>query len=260
MTSQNTLSRFIEYSESLTSACVNHPKIIGLVLVGSTAEIDRVDEWSDHDFFVITEAGEQENLRQDLGWLPKSSSIAFWFRETAHGLKVIYKSGQVLEFAIFDCNELRECTVNHHRLAYGNTEVEEALTIAGKRLPQIVPGDDLADFRLFLSALVIYVGRARRGEVIAAGQGIRSTAAIALLKVLTRRLPPDPRLDGLDVTRRFEFVYPYIGKLFTNALSQEPEVAAMALLRISEECLHPVWHEYPREEAQIVKKVLSWDT
>ena len=31
------------------------------------------DEWSDHDFFLISQPGEQEALRQDLSWLPRTS-------------------------------------------------------------------------------------------------------------------------------------------------------------------------------------------
>lgn len=258
MTSQNTLARFKEYSDSLTNSCVLHPKIIGLVLVGSTAETERVDQWSDHDFFVITESGEQEPLRKDLSWLPNSESIAFWFRETEHGLKVVYNSGDVLEFAIFDCDELRGCMVNHHRLAYGSEDVVQALSAAKDRLPEVVVGDDLADFRHFLSVLVIQVGRARRGELLTAGQGIRGTAATALLKVLTRRLPHDQRLDRLDVSRRFEFAHPEIGTAIADALAQQPEAAAMDLLKISEKYLAPLWGEYPHIEVQVVKDVLSW--
>ena len=98
MSSDSTLTRFEKYSESLRQSCIQNPKIIGLVLVGSTAETQRVDEWSDHDFFVITEEGEQEALRQKLTWLPNSDSIAFSFRETEHGLKVVYKSGFVISY------------------------------------------------------------------------------------------------------------------------------------------------------------------
>ncbi len=258
MPSEDTLARFIKYSESLTDSCKRNPKIIGLVLVGSTAETERVDEWSDHDFFVITESNDQEPLRQDLSWLPDSEKIAFWFRETAHGLKVVYDSGDVLEFAIFDCDELRGCTVNHHRLAYGNEEVERALLIATDRLPEVVVGDDLADFRHFLSALVIQVGRARRGELLTAGQGIRGTATTALLKVLTRHLPHDGQLDTLDVSRRFEFAHPEIGKVIANALAQQPEAAAIDLLKVSEKFLAPLWSYYPHREVQTVKEILSW--
>jgi len=258
MDSQNTLARFIKYSESLTESCKKNPKIIGLVLVGSTAETERADRWSDHDFFVITESNEQEPLRRDLSWLPNTEEIAFWFRETEHGLKIVYKSGGVLEFAVFDCDELRGCMVNHHRLAYGNEEVEEALSSAKARLPELVVGDDLGDFRHFLSVLVIQVGRARRGELLTAGQGIRGTAATALLKVLTRRLPHDPQLDRLDVSRRFEFAHPEIGKVIADALAQQPERAAMDLLKISDKYLAPIWSDYPKSEVQTVKDILSW--
>ena len=254
----DTLTRFIKYSESLTESCIRNPKIIGLVLVGSTAETERVDEWSDHDFFVITNTGDQEALRQDLSWLPHAASIAFWFRETAHGLKVVYLTGEVLEFAVFDCNELSDCVVNHHRLAYGSDEVRVALTAATNRLPEIVIGDDLTDFRHFLSVLVIQVGRARRGEILTAGQGIRSTAATALLKVFTRRLPADPRLDKLDVSRRFELAHPEIGGLIAVALEQNSEAAAKSLLEISEKYLESLWGEYPKVEVEVVKGLLSW--
>lgn len=258
MTSESTLARFEKYSESLTASCIDHPQIIGLVLLGSTAETERVDEWSDHDFFVITATGEQELLRNDLSWLPNPESIAFWFRETEHGLKVVYDSGNVLEFAIFDCEELRGCMVNHHRLAYGNDDVTQALSIAANRLPEVVVGDDLADFRHFLSVLVIQVGRARRGESLTAGQGIRGTATSALLKVLTRRLPADSRLDRLDVSRRFEFTHPELGKLMSEAMKQEPEEVAKNLLRLAENHLAPLWPDYPVREVNIVKDVLSW--
>lgn len=213
MTSENTLERFEKYSESLTQSCIQHPKIIGLVLVGSTAETQRVDEWSDHDFFVITEDGEQEGLRQNLSWLPEPDSLAFWFRETEHGLKVVYKSGDVLEFAVFSCDELRGCMVNHHRLAYGNQDVIQALS---------------------------------------------GTATTALLKVFTRRLHADPRLDKLDVSRRFEFVHPEIGRAIAGALAQKPEAAAHDLLKISEKYLAPLWPDFPKREVDTVKDVFSW--
>lgn len=258
MNSQTTLDRFISYSNSLTKACVEHPKIIGLVLVGSTAETDRVDEWSDHDFFVLTEKGDQEELRQNLDWLPMANTIAFSFRETEHGLKVVYRSGAVLEFAIFDCDELSGCTVNHHRLAFGNEDAKQALATATNRLPATVMGEDLADFRHFLSLLVIQTGRARRGEILTAGQGIRGAGLTVLLKVLTRRLSPDSRLDTLDVTRRFEFVHSEIGRELGMAVALEPEKAGMELLNIAEKYLPTLWGEYPTEEVASVKEILGW--
>lgn len=258
MTSQATLSRFLEYTQSLVDACTRHPSIIGLVLVGSTAETERVDEWSDHDFFVIADSGEQESLRTDLGWLPNAQSIAFSFRETEHGLKVVYESGAVLEFAIFDCAELRAGTVNHHRLAYGDNDVAAALAVAKDRLPSDGSSDDLRDFRLFLSLILIGVGRARRGETLAAGQHIRTYAATALMKLLTRYLPADSQLDRLDLWRRFESAYPEIGEQLANSLAEQPEPTAIELLRIAEEYLAPLWSEYPHDNVRVIKAALKW--
>lgn len=229
------------------------------MLAGSTAETERVDEWSDHDFLVITESGEQESLRTDLSWLPDAQAIAFSFRETEHGLKVVYESGAVLEFAIFDCAELRACAINHHRLAYGSEDVREALSVAVTNGPSgSQSSDNLRDFRLFLSLILIGVGRARRGETLAAGQHIRTHASTALMKVLTRFLPADDRLDRLDIWRRFEFVFPELGIELANALAQQPEPAAIDLLRIAENVLAPVWTDYPYENVRVIKRALAW--
>lgn len=260
-TSDNdTLTRFLNYSNALTNACKSHPKIVGLVLVGSAAETERVDEWSDHDFFVITLSGAQESLRTDLSWLPNSHSIAFSFRETEHGLKVVYDSGAVLEFAIFDCAELQSCMVNHNRLAYGNNKVAQALEIANSREITKNPTDNLRDFRLFLSVLIIGVGRARRGESLTAGENIRSTAANAFLKVLTRQLEMDSRLDKFDPRRRFEFVHPEIGSQIADALTKHPEGAGKSLLDLADKFLAPIWFDYPLGEVQVVRKALSWSS
>ena len=258
MTSNVALSRFFEYTQSLVTACTDHISIVGLVLVGSTAETERVDEWSDHDFFVITKSGEQESLRNDLSWLPNAQSIAFSFRETEHGLKVVYESGAVLEFAVFDCTELRACSINHNRLVYGGSDVAEALNVARRRLPSVGSSDDLRDFRLFLSLILIGVGRARRGEILAAGQHIRTHAGSALMKLLTHHLPSNNQLDKLDVWRRFEFVHPEVGNKLANALAQQPEAAAMALLKIAENALAAIWSGYPHEDVRVVKRTLAW--
>ncbi|MDP1720916.1 MAG: hypothetical protein Q8L08_07985 [Candidatus Nanopelagicaceae bacterium] len=256
----DTLSRFLDYSKALTNACKSHSEIIGLVLVGSTAETERVDAWSDHDFFVITPSGAQESLRTDLSWLPNSQSIAFSFRETEHGLKVVYDSGAVLEFAIFDCAELQSCMVNHNRLAYGDDEVAQALEIAKSREITENPTDNLRDFRLFLSVLIIGVGRARRGESLTAGENIRSTAVNAFLKVLTRQLEQDSRLDKFDARRRFELVHPEIGSQITDALAKQPEEAGKSLLDLADKFLAPIWVEYPLGEVLVVRKALSWSS
>lgn len=260
MTSSAAREKFDAFTKSLTEACRATPTVIGLVLVGSAADSARADRWSDHDFFVITEIAAQERLRQDLSWLPSHEEIAFSFRETAHGLKVVYTSGAVLEFAIFDIEELRSCAVNHNTLAFGSPEVELALKTASLRTAIETPGDSLVDFRHFLSLILIGVGRARRGEILTAGQGIRSYALSALMKVFTREFTQDLRLDRLDPLRRFEFVHPALGKDIGAALAQAPELAAQALLAAAEEYLSTTWVRYPSEDVRVIKDALGWSS
>ena len=77
-------------------------RVEGLVALGSMAAQDvPPDRWSDHDFFVIVRSGHQVEFRQDLTWLPAADEILYHYQETRHGVKVLYRSGHLLEFAVF---------------------------------------------------------------------------------------------------------------------------------------------------------------
>ncbi len=98
-------------------------RVIGLVLLGSSAEVGRIpDAWSDHDFFVVTVDGVQEDFRTDLSWLPDAEQIVLHPRETAHGLKALFADGHLIEFAIFDLKELRLARVNDYRVLLDKTD------------------------------------------------------------------------------------------------------------------------------------------
>ena len=123
MTSPHTLSGFLEYSDRLAASAAAHPDVLGLVLVGSAADTGRVDEWSDHDFFLIVKDGLAEGFRQDLSWLPDSEEVVIRPRETDHGLKVVYRNGHVLEFAVFDDRELEMASVNYWAVPVDKTDI-----------------------------------------------------------------------------------------------------------------------------------------
>ena len=105
------------------------PDVVGLVLAGSSAETARRDEWSDHDFLLITQDGTPERFRTDLAWLPDADAIGYWFRETAHGLKVLYRGGLLLEFAVFDRAEFATCALNHYAVVIDRGGVAEAASV-----------------------------------------------------------------------------------------------------------------------------------
>ena len=95
-------------TEQLIANASGDGRILGLVALGSMAEQGTApDVWSDHDFFLVVEDGSQEHFRSKLEWLPHHDRIAHWFRETEHGLKVLFDDGHLVEFAVFARPELR---------------------------------------------------------------------------------------------------------------------------------------------------------
>jgi hypothetical protein len=50
---------YLDFQNSLIQNLCEHPDVLGLVFLGSSADTTRADEWSDHDFFVVTHSGKQ---------------------------------------------------------------------------------------------------------------------------------------------------------------------------------------------------------
>jgi hypothetical protein len=153
-------------------------RVLGLVAVGSMA--GDPDEWSDHDFLVVTAPGLQEEHRRDLSWLPDAARVLTSIRETAHGVQVIYDDGHLLEFAVFEPDELALASVNRYRVLFDHADVAERLTAIAAR-PSA--GDDRREFGMFLSGILVGGGRARRGEELSGawlvkGQSVRALAAL----------------------------------------------------------------------------------
>jgi len=215
--------------------------VTGLVAVGSMASVDyEPDQWSDHDFFVITPSGGQEALRAELSWLPFQGELAFSFRETEHGLKVLYADGHLLEFAVFDLEEVALAAVNRYRVLLDRGGVEERLRELAARSP-----DDWSDdylFGMFVASVQVGLGRAARGERLS-GHFFVLWGARYLCVFLARVVPSDGHgvLDGYDPLRRFERAYPDLGAEIERAVRDEPP----ALFEIAERELRPLRPELP---------------
>jgi hypothetical protein len=116
------------FTERLVERLAGDPDVLGVVLLGSTSGLPPApDAFSDHDFFVVVRPGAQERLRTDLSWLPEAAEAALAFRETAHGLKVLYRSGHLAEFAVFDPEELALARVNRYAVPLDRADVAARL-------------------------------------------------------------------------------------------------------------------------------------
>lgn len=260
MTYTFTLDKYLEYSDRLAANAAADENVVGLVLVGSAAETFRADEWSDHDFFWVVKNGEGERYRADLSWIPDIETAVLSPRETAHGLKVVFSDGRVLEFAVFEDSELELASLNAYAVAVDKTNIAQRCGLIHERSSVVTEFDWAKEFELFCALLLIGAGRARRGEVLVAGQFIRSYALRNLLGLIRSALAPVPgtesREDNLDRFRRFEIQYPSLGRRIEDALQKDLDAAAASLLTIASE-LRPLSE---REALQVatVRKRMGW--
>jgi hypothetical protein len=261
MNSSQLLEKFVDFSNRLRDSLAERDEVIGLVLVGSTADLGRVDEWSDHDFFVITKDGAAENLRQDLSWLPDHESIVMRPRETAHGLKVVYADASVLEFAVFEDKELDQAGANAHNVTLDRSNITERMAaIAERSKPKAYDFD--TEFEVFLGQMLIGIGRARRGETIIAGQFIRSYCLNRLLGFMRAWVKPlagtEPKEDNLDRFRRFEQQYPELGAEIEGILQQPVEAAAKHLLDLVVRVGHGHLSDKHLSQVHVVRARFGW--
>jgi len=226
------------FTASLHATLTRAPEVLGLVLLGSSSGLPPLpDAFSDHDFFVVTTAGAQERYRSELAWLPDAAAIALHFRETAHGVKVLYEGGHLAEFAVFDLDELALARVNRYRVAFDRGEVTArmARVHAASIAAATAPPDVAWHIGEFLTQLVVGTYRDARGERLSGHHFVRVKALGHLLTLLQVRLPRDvaARLDDLDATRRFDLVVPGLGAEIEAALRAPVAVAAHRLLDLA---------------------------
>ncbi len=225
------LEKFLDFQAQLTDSVAKRPEVIGLIFVGSAAATHRVDQYSDQDFFLVVKAGTGEAFRQDLSWLPNHNEIVLSPRETAHGLKVVYQTGDVLEFAVFEDSELELASVNDYRVVLDKQDLTGRMAkIATRSIPK--PIDRTREFELFLSLILIGTGRAKRGEILAAEQHIKSAAMDFAIKLIRNARAANEKADSLNGFRRFEQDYPEVSKELHRIALLESEPAARALCEL----------------------------
>lgn len=236
------LEGYRRFTHALLRGLEADARVHGLVALGSMAEQGGLpDVHSDHDFFVVTAPGTQEALRQDLRWLPDAGRVAHAFRETAHGLKALYDDGHLVEFAVFDAEELALARVNRYRvlLDRGGAEVARRLAEVAARTRETRGGpDDAWLWGQLLSQVQVGVARCRRGEVLS-GRARLADAVAHLCTLLARHghaAHPEV-LDDLDPLRRVERAFPGYGPVLARATEAGFEALARAVLDVAEAAL-----------------------
>ena len=254
--------QYQRYCSRLQDSLQREPAVLGVVALGSMSGLGRApDAWSDHDFFVVVAPGQQERFRTRLDWLPEAAQVVFGFRETAHGLKAFYGDGHLVEFAVFDPEELGLARVNRYAVLFDRVDIGQRLAAVRARTAEESNRSRADSARLmghFLGAVWTGAARYHRGEHLSARSqlqdGVRPLAAL-----IAAHVPPADAAerDDLDALRRFELAYPKLGPRIAEALSHAVPAAAPALLELTDTVLAPGWPDYPAAAVTAVQGALA---
>lgn len=242
------------FLRALVERVAQDSRVVGVVALGSSSDPAAVDEWSDHDLFLVVVPGAQEAFRGDLGWLAPGK-VLHAFRETAHGVTAFLEGGHLVELAVFDPDELAVARVSRYRVLFDRGGIAgrmEAVARASEGARGESGADDAWLVGMFLSGVLIGGGRARRGERLA-GRAALAGAARRLMVLIARHAPGAVGLDPFDPHRRFERAYPEIGAEIDQALGRGGPEGALQLLAIAERATSSI----PPEVAATIRARLA---
>lgn len=250
------LSDFRAFTQRIQRHVQDDENVLGLVMCGSSADNQRTpDHWSDHDFFLITHPDQQEHYRQDLSWLPDADQVVLKIRETAHGLKVLYAYGHLIEFAVFDVDELKMAKLNDYRVLIDKERITERAQELVTEPAQIADYDPIRDASMVIALIYVGCGRIARGEGLSAHVFLKHHVLHHLLPLLDHILGSthSDKRDTLDIFRRFEQVHPEIGARLNKCLLLPVPECGLALLDLLDDVVKPNVSDYPSEAIAVVR-------
>jgi hypothetical protein len=192
--------------DSIARSLASRADAIALLGVGSVGrDLDRIDEHSDLDFFVVVEDGGKQRYLDDIGWLHEAAPVVYDFENTVDGRKILFADGVYAEYAVFTLAEVTNGVFMPGRVVWQRADAPEGLGDAGT-LPARSPLDT-PEFNLNEAMTNLYVGlhRDARGERLSGMRLIQVHAIDRLLTYLDLTGDGvDGRQDPFAVERRAE--------------------------------------------------------
>jgi hypothetical protein len=212
---------------------------LALLGVGSTGlELDRLDEHSDLDFLAIVTEGSKDEFISSLAWLEAVHPIAYAYRNTVDGFKVLFADGIFAEFGVLTPAELAAIPYPPTRIVW-KTEAFDERQADGNNLP---PKGGKPSLEWLIGEILtnLYVGlsRYRRGEKLAAFHLVQIHAVNRIVELAYYIEPAQPvPKDIFARERRFETRFPGIAPHlpgFMQGYDATPQSARAILTFLSE--------------------------
>jgi hypothetical protein len=189
----------------LAASLETDPQALGLLALGSVgAQMQRLDAWSDLDFFVIVTPEAKARYIADLSWLRRAHPLLWHFQNTVDGQKALMVDGVLCEFAVFTIDELTRAVYTPGRWVWRRDSVDAKLAQPLRSLPA-PPGDPWLVGEA-LSNLMVGLMRHARGERLAAMRMVQVYALDRVLELAAKRATPNGHapIDPFNPDRRIE--------------------------------------------------------
>lgn len=215
--------------------------LLGLGSVG--IETDRLDVYSDLDFFTIVKPGQRQRFVEHLDWLEDVHPLAYRFRNSDVGCKILFEDGIYGEYAVFEENELEHLPYPEGRIVWKDPQFANTKIVRSSQpIPELKKNS--IDFHVneALTNLYVGLGRYARGEKLSALRFVQSYAMDNILRVLhllEREVDGYPDPFGLE--RRLEKRFPrFAGRIgsMLQGYDHVPESALHILVFLEE--VYPV--------------------
>ncbi|MRR32444.1 hypothetical protein EG834_19435 [bacterium] len=191
--------------------------LIGLGSVG--LEVERLDQYSDLDFFVIVTAGSKPRFLDDLTWLSEIAPVAYSFPNTPDGFKLLYADGIYCEFAVFEQVELAQAVFSPGRVVWKAGDIPDQIALP--QHPHRPKPRSSTEWLIGEALTNLYVGlsRDRRGEKLSAMRFIQHYAVDRILE-LSEQIEAVGSIaaDEFNLERRYEQRVPQMVRVLPELL------------------------------------------
>jgi hypothetical protein len=176
--------RLLQRLDRLGAVLERRGDAIALIGLGSVGvDLDRLDDHSDLDFFVIVEDDARQGYLDSIDWLEELAPVAFSFANTVDGRKVLFADGIYAEYAVFTLDGVAACAAPPGRIVWRRADAPAGLD-AARHLPGRSPYTTV-EWQANEALTNLYVGlhRDARGEVLSAARLIQTHAVDRVLTI-----------------------------------------------------------------------------
>jgi hypothetical protein len=249
-----------DFLDELVSRLEADPHVWGLIALGTTADAAFRDQWSDHDFWIITSHGYQSSYLDTFSWLPQAGDILVTVRHGISYRTVLYKNKHKVEYAVFDPEEAVRGKIERFQVLIdrqGISSLAESIQLetSKERNSALARPDMLENLCLLLWTAY---ERWERGEHLSSQRYIQFSVDVFLDLLLAHDGLNTLRLaDKLDARRRLEQIKPELGQELKRIGALSPAEAGVALIDLAEKEVRGKAPELAWNRVSVVRKWLQ---